>query len=417
VNEDHEAFRLALAKGSGQAMLVLRRIGGDEAIRGALLNGCLRNLAHDPQCESERSAYLARLIDEAGLRADLFPSLIQILESTPDDDVNAPQVFAVLSRLACAHSDLDAAALRRVFAGLTAGDQLDCLDALVRLDGVPALLDCAERLCGNLPEDGWLGEGLFEALRERDGPEVDQKLHVLRAQHRSLDQLMSFVEARQEPQTKPALPVEDYDFPEIRATLRLGKRPTGIRIWALTEDHWAILADDLVARKDDDPVLPYLRWFSYRPFPREPQFLERWTDNPDPQLAWAALRAMSRIKSPFVRNKALQRLEAGDESGVRLLHSNYVAGDLERIKPLFGAPLDHDEAHDLGLAVLILVAENSVTSAERREMLLLVYTCTPCSFCRRDVVSELLETHEVPGWMAEECRFDADPDTVKLFSA
>ncbi len=416
MNEDHEAFRLALAKGSGRAMIILRRVGGNESIREALLNGCLRNLAYDPQSESERSAYLARLIGEAGLRTDLFHALIKILESTPDDDLNTPQIFAVLSRLACAHDDLDASALQRVFAGLSAEDQLDCMDALVRLDGFPALLDCAERLCANLPEDGWLGEDLIEALRERDGPEVDQTLLVLRAQHPSLAQLMSFLDAREAEQKTPALPVVEYDFPEIRATLRLGKRPSGIRMWALTDDHWGILADDLVACRDDDPVLPYLRLFSYRRFPKEPQLLERWTARTDSQIAWAAMRAMSRIKSPFVRNMALQRLEAGDGSGVGLLRSNYVAGDLARIEPLFRAPSEKYQAHDLGMAVLDILENNEVPTEERREMLLLVYTCTPCSYCRRDVVSELLEKHEVPGWIAEECRFDADPDTVKLFS-
>jgi len=143
----------------------------------------------------------------------------------------------------------------------------------------------------------------------------------------------------------------------------------------------------------------------------------RWAHSHDRRVSWAAIRALGRVKAPVVRSMALQRLEAGDESGVRLLLSNYTPGDLARIEPLLRAPSGEDQAHDLGLAVLGLISENDISVEESREPLLLVYACTPCSMCRGDAVSRLAKADQVPVWMAEECRFDADPDTVKLFNA
>jgi hypothetical protein len=398
-------------------MIILKQAGGLENIREALLNACLCNLAYDRQCESERSEYLARLIVETGDRAELFSVLIKYLEGTPDEEVEIPQIFAVLARLAGTYSDLDAPALRRAFSVLSAEDQLDCMDALIRLDGLPALLQCAERLIPQLSDEGWRGGGLFEVLRERDGAGVDQVLLALRATHPSLDQLMSHVEAFDADMQKSSAPGEAYDFSDIRATLRRGKRPSGSWLWKLTEEHWALIAEDLVAQIDDAHVLPYLRLFARRPFPHDPQRLVRWADSHDRRVSWAAILALGRVKAPVVRSMALQRLEAGDESGVRLLLSNYAPGDFARIEPLLRAPSGEDQAHDLGLAVLGLISENDILAEESREPLLLVYACTPCSMCRGDAVSRLAKADQVPVWMAEECRFDADPDTVKLFNA
>jgi hypothetical protein len=228
---------------------------------------------------------------------------------------------------------------------------------------------------------------------------------------------MSHVEAFDADMQKSSAPGEAYDFSDIRATLRRGKRLSGSWLWKLTEEHWALIAEDLVAQIDDAHLLPYLRLFARRPFPDDPQRLVRWADSHDRRVSWAAIRALGRVKAPVVRSMALQRLEAGDESGVRLLLSNYAPGDLARIEPLLRAPSGEDQAHDLGLAVLGLISENDISAEESREPLLLLYACTPCSMCRGDAVSRLAKADQVPVWMAEECRFDADPDTVKLFNA
>ncbi|MDR3475977.1 MAG: hypothetical protein P4M09_30400 [Devosia sp.] len=123
------------------------------------------------------------------------------------------------------------------------------------------------------------------------------------------------------------------------------------------------------------------------------------------------------MKDPFVRKLALERLENGDPSGARLLLSNYEPGDLATIDPLLNKELDDDRAHELGLGVLDLIGENDIPSDESQAALVLLYKLTPCSMCRGDVVSKLVKAGQAPSLIAEECRFDAEPDTIRLFSA
>jgi hypothetical protein len=114
---------------------------------------------------------------------------------------------------------------------------------------------------------------------------------------------------------------------------------------------------------------------------------------------------------------ALQQIQGGQPSGVRLLTSNYKSGDLDNIFPMLRDLSDYDELHDLGMAILDLTDENDVSVEESRSVLILLYERTPCSMCRGGAVSRLFKAGQVPAWIAEECQFDSDPDTVKLFAA
>ena len=65
----------------------------------------------------------------------------------------------------------------------------------------------------------------------------------------------------------------------------------------------------------------------------------------------------------------------------------------------------------------VLALSGDLSIGECRAALLALYELTPCSLCRGGLVKRLAEAGELPGWMAEECRFDADPDTVALVTA
>ena len=118
-----------------------------------------------------------------------------------------------------------------------------------------------------------------------------------------------------------------------------------------------------------------------------------------------------------MRKLALERLRGKDSTGLRLLLSNYEPGDLDAIGSWLSEALDDDEANDLGFGILNIVGENDVPLAEKRAVLISVYERTPCSVCRGDAVSKLQSAGDVPLSIAQECRFDAHPDTARLFSA
>ncbi len=396
-------------------MVLLRQAADSSIFRDDLLRACENNLAYDPQCESERSGYLARLISATGDQEAFFSALLPRLLETPDDQeaLNHPQIFSVLALLAAECSDLDGATLRETFAKLGDEDRLDCMDALVKLDGLPAFLDCATLLAQHLDADGWRASTLLDAIRAREGSGIDRTLSELRQRQPILERLLAYVEAEDTPSPRQA---EAYDFTDIRSRLLRGTMPERSGLWArqLTDAEWRLLGEDLTTRIDEKRAAHYLQLFGRRPFPGDPENLIRWIDSQAPRVAWLAVNALGRVQSSVVRAIALQRIEAGHASGVRLLKANFEPGDFSRMEPVLDATVEAEAAHDLGLSVLDLVGANDYP-LEARASLLLLYQRTPCSMCRNGAASGLVKIGQVPVWMAEECRFDADPDTASLF--
>ncbi|MEO7688147.1 MAG: hypothetical protein ABIS51_02600 [Sphingomonas sp.] len=395
-------------------MILLAQAAEPEKFKDDLISACLRNLAYDSQCEHERSAYLARLIEATGRRDEIFAALASRLKASPQDGVDISQLFAVLARLAASGSDLEKSILRQAFHDFRPDDQLDTMEPLIRLDGLTGLLKCAELLSVDLSEEGWRIAGLFEALGEHDGTAAGEILLKAGSEHSELGLLI----ADRDFQMRPAESGTDapYDFSEIRSGLLNGKRPSGAWLTKLTEQEWQLLAADLELQTDEARALPYLRLFARRRFPGPAQQLARWVDCSNSRVAWAAAGALGQIRDPLVRKLALERLREKDSMGLRLLFSNYEPGDLDPIGSLLSEAVDDYEAHDLGFGILDVVEENDVPPAEKRAVLISVYERTPCSICRRDAVSKLQSAGDVPLSIAQECRFDADPNTARLFS-
>jgi hypothetical protein len=65
------------------------------------------------------------------------------------------------------------------------------------------------------------------------------------------------------------------------------------------------------------------------------------------------------------------------------------------------------------MAVFGLLEDMDVPPEESRAVLLRLYEDVPCSYCRGTAVSNLVASGGLPDWMAEECRYDAEPETVE----
>ena len=372
---------------------------------------CVPDVAYDPQCEGDRSEYLVRLIAAIGRQAAFFGAVSARLEraAADDGDSDIGLAFAVLRRLAQARDDLALSRLRQVFERMSAEHQLACMDDLVCLFGLPALVECAERLAGDLEGEGWRGASLVDALRERDGPGADEALRAAKAASKPLARLLASVAHLEE-----AAPRKPPNSLVIRARLKRGERAGGVRPMALSDAEWRGLGEDFIEVENPRKALPYLRLFARRAFPGKADAILPWLATDDSRIKSAAVRALGRLHDDHIRGLALQRLAAGDPSGAWLLRANYQPGDMVRLVPLLDAAADDHEAHDLGFAILDLVKEHDIPAQECRDLLLRLYERTPCSLCRHDAAAALDARGEVPKWMADECLFDADPATVRL---
>lgn len=371
-------------------MLIMRQAADPRSFEDAVVHACLHDLAYDPQCEHERSEYLARLIIETGDGKRLFA---QLVAQVKEQDVDAPLLFTVLARLAAKNGEFEKSAVQKAYLDLDAEAQLDSLDALVRLVGMHAFIEGAARIDTDLEGEGWRAGGLLDALKEHDEATFEQSVGAARAEHPSVERLMAQYEASNQPAPVTNGP---YDLPAIRAELRQGKRLRGVLFKALSNDDWQFICEDFLEQDRDEFVLPYLTLFGRRPFTGNPTDLVRWTKSSNSRVVWAATRALGRMESAVVRDMALGHIRAGKPSGVRLLASNYRSGDLAMILPMLRDLRDNDEVHDLGLAILNLTDENDVSVEDSADILLLLYERTPCSMCRADVVSRLFKARGLP---------------------
>ncbi len=177
-------------------------------------------------------------------------------------------------------------------------------------------------------------------------------------------------------------------------------------------------AEDLLLENDDQRLRRYLEIFHGRDFPKQSQTIFHLVKYQNPWVARGATRALSRLNDPEIRTYALQLLAEGHDPAVtvRLLRKTFVSGDLQAVETAMKRDTMNDDAwHGLGLAVLSLVANASVSAAECRNLFVELYCQGPCSMCRSGFVEKLNETGDLPDWMANECLYDAAPDTAALF--
>ena len=98
--------------------------------------------------------------------------------------------------------------------------------------------------------------------------------------------------------------------------------------------------------------------------------------------------------------------------GLQLLVNDFEPGDFAlcamHLEPL------NDPDHRLVSRLLDLC--NAHPGADALDCLLYVYALSPCSTCRKQAVSALMDAQIAPEWLCAECQFDADPATRLLVS-
>lgn len=404
-------FRGALKKGTGRAAILLRKDPHNADLNAELLRGCVENLAYDPQCEDSRVPYLHELIRITGREDEYRAALEDRLRGAAaraDGTRDVEQVFGILSLLA--GQDRGSHTLLRDFVLATEDKEMAIAVApeLVRLQGIDALLACAQRFGPEIAEHPWWIGEMARVLEERDGAAAAEA--VLREARRgdaALDGVMRLAEdwrkGAGEPETVP-------DYAALRA--EVGARRHFPRSWitGASDEDLQRAAQDLLAETDDARVLAYLAVFLARPFPGDPTRLFPLLDSANGRVARSVANVLARINHPAIRSLAHRLIaEERHDLGARLLRSSHGEGDLA----LLGALLDRlasDEVvyHGIGFSVLDVIENMTDKPEEARAVLLHLYENEPCSICRGKAVDQLASVGGVPDWMVEEGRYDAD---------
>lgn len=415
------AFKDALKKGLGRAMLLLKAEPGSHLLQAELARACKINLVYDSQCEEPRAAYLYRLIRETGQVQFYMATLSRCLGDGTEEgeESDLTQAFCVLCLAAADERDFD----RSVLYDFLARGDFASMFAFVGLEGIEGLLRCVRKAYHAFndnfsEEDGWAFRSLVEALVNRDGAEkAAASLHDARSSCDELDRLMSLNESKSAPAVSKDASVTD----DAAAEAAFEKGCAFPRAWiaAATDEALARIADALLAERDESKIRGYLRVFRIRTFPRSPRSLFPLAQSENRRVAHVAADALGRIHDPDVRALAFEFLSEGKslELAVKLLRRNFRPGDFNHIEDALASKnLDDDAWHRFGFSLLDVIRNNEVSANESRRLLFRLYEEGPCSMCRTDIVARLRASGGVPDWMAEECLFDANPETARLFA-
>jgi hypothetical protein len=412
------AFGSALGRGLGRAMILLRQEPDSPALQAELMRACKASLLYDGYFEHYRAPYLHRLIRAAGQERRFGHELSRWLAEagSDDDSIDTAQALHVLCLLAADDAAFDRAVLhdfvRRATYDMTG---VGSTVALIRLEGIEALLLYVRRFADEIADEAWSFEYLVEALGEREGPgAAAAALEAARAACPELDRLMAL-----DPNPAEAESAKAMDYAAAKEALAAGGRRLP---WAwvrhASPEELAQAAGDLLAERDARKLRAYVGLFLRREFPAPAASLLPLVRHEDNVVAKDAAQILGRLGGSGVRALALELLDGERPwNGIRMLRCDPQPGDFRRIGTrLAAATLDADGWHDVGHSVFDLLEEVEAPPEESRAVLLRLYEEEPCSFCRETVVRKLAASGGLPGWLAEECRYDAEPDTVSLAS-
>ena len=414
-------FGSLLKKGLGRAAIMLQEAPDDADLNAQLLRACTEDLAYDRQCEESRVPYLFQLIRMTGQAGTYRAALEGSLTAAKLADAigNIAQVFGILCRFAAADG-ADQSLLRDFV--LTTEDRklaMACAWELVRLQGIDALLACADHFRSEIAAEPWLVASMAHELEERDGASAAASaLEQARRADAEFDRLMSLAEGETNSVKKPTAGPE---YAVLKAKVEDGTCKFFPRTWVIGASEMEIdrVANDLLAEADETRAMAYLTAFRSRPFPGDPTRLFPLLRSANRRVAYRAADALALIRHPAIRSCGLQLIAQGQaDPGIRLLRSSYGDGDLVLVRTQLDqlAP-DANAYHGVGLSALSLIKNVAEPQDEARAILLHLYENEPCSLCRGTAVDLLAAMNGVPDWISKEGRYDAESSIAERFAA
>jgi hypothetical protein len=422
--DSEAAFKVALRKGTGRAMLILRSAPDSEALRAELTNACLYKLVHDQQCEISRTPYLVRLVQEIGQGRAVWNALVQALSLTgrENDQRDRLQMFEISCLLASGDASLDRTELERI---LVASDFHDfaiyLMEEFVGLQGIVGIIFCLRNFRWALEKDEFNSGRAFGSLKmtliERDGLKAaTQELEQACVDHPDLHQTLQQLYFKPETARQEFRPASRE---EVAARVLKKEWIPFHWIKAASEDDLSWAADQLLAADTDWETQQYLRVFFRHPFPKPVQRLFRLVRSGNIRVENGAMTVLGQVCDPAVRELAFSFLSGHEPPTkfVRLLRSNFQAGDFATIMPLLIAAAREHEYHSFGFHLLKLIDAIPEAPEESRSALLHLYEHGPCANCRADAVRHLAALGGIPRTITEEWIFDCEPDIAKFGAA
>lgn len=390
------------------------------AYNDIILDACLDNDVFDQQMNGDRGWYLHQMMVATGEPLWFRDRLISELKGQTPNDRDDNSLVAELLDVLAQHGD--AAARQTLYAALERDPTWDRVqEAIVRLDGLDGLVTVARAVgfldieptgeCTGQPDDA-----LYQAEELFDEAEIWERLEAKAITDPAVRKYIGWMRPDFLPFSRvPRRAERPYiSFDEFEASVG---RPLSEQI---NPRWWGIQASGKDLGKAAQKVLElpandyaklrrYLWVFLKRTFPLNHQPLIDLADSPDERIAWWAINALDNISHPDVRELAFRLRGVEDRRQRRwigLLANNYLADDYVLFEQAILDETDEETIHSYGMDIEQTTKEHGRT--ELALLLVLLYDRDPCGTCRDRFVRLLHELDQLPLWMIEESRFDAD---------
>jgi hypothetical protein len=415
--------RDALKKGLGRAMQwAMRRVLDVEP----LLAACLQDGRYDAQIEETRGEWLWKMI-RAVNAVDCFrvPILHALYELS--DDRSANQLCELARFFAESGDETFRKRLYEIVEQKPiAEDRWLGEEEIIRLDGEAAFLFAArvrgKQLLGRDWE--WDDGSLVTYAIERCGEErvndllehsTDSDVRLFRGvwlHQKIADDGQQELQAYRDRMRK--ITVDDI----IAAAESDRDGSYSFRGWGMQADQTQLesVLQHLWNTQDVNVIANLLKVFSKRPLPTFDSRLTDLCQHVDSEVRRRAFNALQNNRQDLIRAYALSQLQKGLRDGfvISLFARNFQQGDEQQILSAIELPDDDDECHWLLMGACNILENNS--DANAAQLGIIGYASTPCGFCREEFVQALLRQNAAPGWLIEECRFDAFTRIVESIS-
>lgn len=414
--------RDALHKGLGRSMTWATTGHLDEA---TFLEACLHDWRFELSVEEYRGDWLWQIMQAAHKEDQFRAAIFEALNHLAEDD--AAQLCQLGFHYAMAGDDAFRSRLYQIVEEKPLADVRHLgEEEIVRLDGDEAFLFAARLRGRQLENRDWdwddsvlidesvkrLGEDRVRISLEAESDEATRRFRE------------AWIRAKSDSEeTKNARPthadkMKQIPVADIIAAAESPETPypylRGWGRWA-NENDLEMVFERLLSSHEPRIIANYLKVFSGREFPRIVPELVSLSQHNDLDVRRRAISALENSSHPLVRELAEDELKKGVPGGLALglLVKNYQDGDEQRIMDLVALPDDAEEQHWLLKDATKILEEN--TKADCSQLGVAAYVLIPCSFCRHFAAKLLRDRQVAPPWLTEECRFDSEPDTRKLF--
>jgi hypothetical protein len=415
-----QQFRESLQLGLGRALIYARNHDGREH-RDVILDACLHCYSYDVQIEGTRADYMYELVGQLPDKAFYHDAVLNALAASGDDN-DAVQRFRFAARLSMDEDERAKRMMRDSYnPGPSRGEAIGV--NFLDIDGIPGLLFVAAKMGAVLLAEpgesdvGWIisrstdafGEqATWDALRHagRENPNIEAYRQACEASEAALH--------RKDP-IREEIPAKSYA--EVLDRVPANK-PYLLWKWGeqASDQELELAARGLIAAKDPKEQLRHVRIFTRRRFPLQPDALITLVYTEEERVGFWAVRALSHVTDPAVRNLAFRLVDSELESrrrAIALLNRNFEAGDHKLVLSWFEAEQDREVRHSFGMDLEEFWKQHPNENTEV-PMLGLLYEKGPCSECRRRAVKRLVELDASTEQLRAECAYDANDDIREL---